>query len=210
MSDTPKTDAHQSPMFSGKEQEKNSNSNNLTVRIGIDPMQDPFRPGYFMNYAENETEAEMVLRKLACWLGVGGYNATKVDADAFHHKIVDGINSIIDVEVKRKTADLERENAELRRQLAESAQRITDLKERLEILWCTDGNGNRVPAPEGFPDGIECMNATIALQDEHIANLKKQLAEASKVTGHCRLGDQCVCGGDLPQIREGCHEWRKP
>lgn len=72
---------------------------------GIDPMQDPFRPGYFMNYAANETEAEMVLRKLACWLSVGGYNAPKVDAEQFHRKIVDGINSIIEVEVNRRLED---------------------------------------------------------------------------------------------------------
>ena len=44
---------------------------------------------------ENETPAELVLRKLACWLGVGGYNATKVDADLFHQKIVYGIHELV-------------------------------------------------------------------------------------------------------------------
>jgi hypothetical protein len=57
----------------------------------IDPLQNPLRPAYFMNYAEDETPAEMVLRKLACWLGVCGYNAPRVDAEEFHRKIVDGI-----------------------------------------------------------------------------------------------------------------------
>jgi hypothetical protein len=57
-------------------------------------MQDPMRPGYFMNYSEDETPAEMVLRKLACWLGVGGYNAPKVDADVFHRKIVWAIENL--------------------------------------------------------------------------------------------------------------------
>lgn len=61
----------------------------------IDPMQDPMRPGYAMNYAENETPAETVLRKLACWLGVGGYNAPTVDAELFHRKIVDGVQSLL-------------------------------------------------------------------------------------------------------------------
>ena len=61
---------------------------------GIDPLQDPMRPGYAMNYAEDETPAEMVLRKLACWLGVGGYNAPKVDAELFHRKIVAGIQML--------------------------------------------------------------------------------------------------------------------
>lgn len=61
----------------------------------IDPMQDPMRPGYFMSYAEDESPAEMVLRKLACWLGVGGYNAPTVDADLFHRKIVDGVEMML-------------------------------------------------------------------------------------------------------------------
>ena len=29
-------------------------------------------------------------------------------------------------------------------------------------------------------------------------------------TGYCRNGgDSCVCGGDLPAIREGCYNWQK-
>jgi protein subunit release factor B len=27
--------------------------------------------------------------------------------------------------------------------------------------------------------------------------------------GSCRMGDNCLCGGDVPAIREGCFEWRK-
>lgn len=61
----------------------------------IDPLQNPKRPGYFMNYGPDETPAEMVLRKLACWLGVGGYNAPTVDADLFHDKIIDGVNMLL-------------------------------------------------------------------------------------------------------------------
>ncbi|WP_144156494.1 hypothetical protein [Paraburkholderia sp. BCC1885] len=26
--------------------------------------------------------------------------------------------------------------------------------------------------------------------------------------GHCSEGDRCVCGGDLPRVREGCANWR--
>lgn len=28
-------------------------------------------------------------------------------------------------------------------------------------------------------------------------------------TGYCSEGGACVCGGDLPAIREGCYNWRK-
>ncbi|UAV84673.1 peptide chain release factor 1 [Pseudomonas phage PHB09] len=27
-------------------------------------------------------------------------------------------------------------------------------------------------------------------------------------TGYCSEGGACVCGGDLPAIREGCHNWK--
>lgn len=27
--------------------------------------------------------------------------------------------------------------------------------------------------------------------------------------GYCTEGDRCVCGGDLPAIREGCYSWQK-
>lgn len=73
----------------------------------IDPMQNPMRPGYFMNYAENETPAEMVLRKLACWLGVGGYNAPTVDADLFHKKIVDGVQLLLAAQPLERAAQQE-------------------------------------------------------------------------------------------------------
>lgn len=28
-------------------------------------------------------------------------------------------------------------------------------------------------------------------------------------TGYCSEGGACVCGGDLPQIREGCYNWQR-
>jgi len=60
----------------------------------LDPLQDPKRPALFMNYAEDETPAEIALRKLACWLGVGGFNAPRVDAEQFHDKIVAAIQEL--------------------------------------------------------------------------------------------------------------------
>jgi hypothetical protein len=35
-------------------------------------------------------------------------------------------------------------------------------------------------------------------------------ASAGKASGYCAEGDRCVCGGDLPRVREGCGNWRKP
>ncbi len=61
----------------------------------IDPMQDPLRPTFAKLGPADEHPAESVLRKLACWLGVGGYNAPTVDAEVFHRKIVDGIEYLV-------------------------------------------------------------------------------------------------------------------
>lgn len=60
----------------------------------IDPMQDPTRPTLAKLGPSDEHPAEEALRKLACWLGVGGYNAPTVDADLFHRKIVAGIEDL--------------------------------------------------------------------------------------------------------------------
>lgn len=61
----------------------------------IDPMQDPLRPTSYVGDAGSEPPAEQVLRKLACWLGVGGYNAEAVDPHVFHQKIVWGIRNLV-------------------------------------------------------------------------------------------------------------------
>jgi hypothetical protein len=41
-----------------------------------------------------EHPAEEALRALACWLGVGGYNAPSVDAEAFKRKIMEAVNML--------------------------------------------------------------------------------------------------------------------
>jgi hypothetical protein len=41
-----------------------------------------------------ESPAEDALRALACWLGVGGYNAPTVDAEVFKRKIMAGVSML--------------------------------------------------------------------------------------------------------------------
>ena len=43
----------------------------------------------------DETPAEDALRSLACWLGVGGYNAPTVDAKVFEAKIREGVTTYL-------------------------------------------------------------------------------------------------------------------
>jgi len=67
--------------------------------------------------------AHEVLRSLACWLSVGGYNADTVDAAVFERKIRAGVDALVAVEVNRaqgprlsdteEMALLRRTNAEL-------------------------------------------------------------------------------------------------
>lgn len=45
--------------------------------------------------AGEESEAQAALRSLACWLGVGGYNAPTVDAKVFEQKIRDGVAMLV-------------------------------------------------------------------------------------------------------------------
>jgi len=58
--------------------------------------------------------------------------------------------------------------------------RVKELEERLEIDCAFDLKGNRVDAPKNLPDGIECRDETIRLQDQHVADLQAQLAEAQR------------------------------
>lgn len=55
----------------------------------------PKRPSYVRLGPDDEHPAEQVLRKLACWLGVGGYNAPTVDAGVFHDKIIWGVEEAV-------------------------------------------------------------------------------------------------------------------
>lgn len=56
------------------------------------------------------------------------------------------------------------------------------MRERLEIVTATDGEGNRIPFDPSWPDGIEARDETIRQQDKQIAELKaaKEKAEAER------------------------------
>lgn len=45
---------------------------------------------------------------------------------------------------------------------------------------------------------------------DKMGNVDDALKYLTGSTGYCRNGgDSCVCGGDLPVIREGCYNWQK-
>jgi len=62
------------------------------------------------------------------------------------------------------------------------------LRERLEMGWATDANGNRVPIQDGY-DGIYARDETIRLQDEQIDRLRAWKAKhvEARAKGEARL-----------------------
>lgn len=61
----------------------------------------------FTNWQERAEKAEEVLRSLASFVGAGGYNADKVDADVFEQKIRWGIGQIME-RLEKAEAELAR------------------------------------------------------------------------------------------------------
>lgn len=69
-----------------------------------------------MRTLRDMTDAHDVLRNIAFVLGVGGYNATDVDAEVFEKKILDGINMLVKPLTDR-IESLGLENSKLKQEL---------------------------------------------------------------------------------------------
>ena len=67
--------------------------------------------------------------------------------------------------------------SDLFRAHADALEELARLRSRLEIDFVTDGNGKRVPFPEGGPDGIACRDETIRLLEAALAYVRKTLDE---------------------------------
>lgn len=50
----------------------------------------------------------------------------------------------------------------------------------------------------------ECKDAI-----DKMGTVEAALMYLTGSTGYCSEGGACVCGGDLPAIREGCYNWKK-
>jgi len=89
-----------------------------------DPAAPPARPAPAVSDAEGAACA--ALRSLACWLGVGGYNAPAVDAAELERKIRVGVDDLIRVETARARGPQisdDEEKALLRRQISDITAR---------------------------------------------------------------------------------------
>jgi len=61
--------------------------------------------------------------------------------------------------------------------IADLQGQVDKLKARLEIDVAFNMDGEAVPAPPNMPDGIECRDATIQLQDKEIDALQQRVAQ---------------------------------
>ena len=96
-----------------------------------------------------------------------------------------------------------------------SATVIPTLEQAKEALWASD-----FPPPTPYVAGKVQMikdvrqAAGCGLKEakeavDKMGTFEGALLHIRGSTGYCTNGmDACVCGGDLPSIREGCHNWK--
>lgn len=67
----------------------------------------------------------------------------------------------------------------------------------------------RTETGSGLKECKEAMDAVYDSCTEYYEVVEKAVARIKGVTGYCRMGDNCLCGGDTPRVRFGCFEWKE-
>lgn len=143
-----------------------------------------------LDLADRAESAEDALRSLASWLGVGGYNADKVDAAIFERKIRDGVDMVVRVERKRargpqisdseETALLRRTNLEFQ-QRTEAVEAERDrLVARVRELETELGKWSNVPEMHAA-DCLNYLQAIDRLKDQVAAARRDALVECERI-----------------------------
>ncbi len=81
--------------------------------------------------ATRVAELDDVLRSLACWLSVGGYNSDKVDPEVFEKKIRDGVDMMIRIETERARGP---RNGEQGARIAELETEVEDRRTQVQVM----------------------------------------------------------------------------
>lgn len=61
----------------------------------------------------------------------------------------------------------------------------------------------------GLKEAKEAMDAVYYSCTTFDQVVELGVAYALRPKGYCRMGDNCLCGGDVPAVREGCFEWKQ-
>ena len=99
---------------------------------------------------------------------------------------VDGLQQqLVQAQAARTICDVHQaEFDRLEEQLAQAKEQLSAYRERLEIGFVYDLDGNRIERPGealgNVPDGIYCRDETIRLVEEHVTELRQQLATATQ------------------------------
>jgi hypothetical protein len=98
------------------------------------------------------------------------------------------------------------------------AQSISDSEWREKYMREVEGLNNEGDPiggdpPSGLRHAVEYFKSENAAQAKEIEALRKQVEAlgqtAPTASGFCSRDGGCVCGGDLPRIRESCSSWVK-
>lgn len=60
----------------------------------------------------------------------------------------------------------------------------------------------------GLKESKEAMDAVYGECVTYDEVIRKGIAHIENKNGYCRMGDNCVCGGDTPRVRAGCFDWK--
>lgn len=134
------------------------------------------------------------LRAIAFHVSVGGYNADSVDAEVFKQKIIDGINDISDVLVKR-TAELERANKAQDDHINQQQDRIDSLEKKNSDLGSALGSTEKL-----LEDRLEKWQELASNQVIKINELQAKLATP------VRLPELCGDGENDNEYTEGLND----
>ncbi|WP_193147637.1 hypothetical protein [Serratia marcescens] len=118
------------------------------------------------------------LRAIAFHVSVGGYNADSVEAEVFKQKIIDGINIISDVLVKR-IAELERANTSQDDHINQQQDRIESLeKKNGDLGRALFAAEKRLATPVRLPDVLFIKVSGSAVPVMHAGRVMERVRAA--------------------------------
>lgn len=136
--------------------------------------------------------------------GAGGLNVGLTTSGMIVHHIPSGLGISCDSERSQHA----------------NKEKALQLLESLLLAIESEKHYTPIPPPRPYVAGTVQMIKTVrerarcGLKEakeavDRMGTIEGALLHLTGSTGYCSEGDACVCGGDLPAIREGCYNWQK-